>query len=312
MLSGSGGADWRLHAALDRPLSGVTFFSDQAGWAVGSATLLATMDGGATWREQVGAVPPEGVPPLLHRVRFVTPSEGIAVGAIGGNGENAGSPLILYTSDAGTHWQVAMIAGGGNPALSNSAIEDACLTASGIAIAIGFGVSGQIALRSSDGGASWRDITDRTGGLPDQPHGVACVGDSLIWLVGGGSTTVLHSADAGDTWVNQTANTPPLPGEALAVAFSDARRGLVAGVGPFVIRTSDGGATWQFDELPSEIRGGLLSIQTLGRAAVAVGVDESDIEMEQPIAIVEAQAVDWRQQSLPPEVLTLEDVSLAP
>jgi photosystem II stability/assembly factor-like uncharacterized protein len=196
----------------------------------------------------------------------------VTAGVVGGNGSNAGSTLILFTRDAGERWEVATISGGNNPALRNSVVQDACfLEDSGGAMAVGFGVSGSVLLRSSDGGESWSDITELVERLPDQPHGVACVDSSLVWVVGGGSASVIHSEDGGDTWIDQTDNTPSLPGEVLAVAFLDADRGIAGGVGPFVIDTGDGGNSWTRDDLRLSIGGGLHSINA--RSAQSGGCD---------------------------------------
>lgn len=303
---------WELLASVARPLSGVAFLSDQDGWAVGSATLLRTSDGGRTWDDVTNAIPPDGTPALLRRIHFSGANSGIAVGAVGAGGTNAGSPLILFTRDSGEHWETASISGDDNPAVANSIIEDACVTATKRGVAVGFGTSGPIALRSTDAGQSWVDITQEIGRfLPDQPHGVACIGDSSFWIVGGGAATVVHSGDAGVTWSDQTANTPALTGEVLAVSFTDDRNGLAAGVGPFLIATDDGGSSWTRQSLPSTLKGGLASIDTIGTFTAAVGIDESTISMQQPIAAVR-ETEDWQAVQLPHGVLSLSDVTILP
>lgn len=311
--SHNNGLDWEVLSSVEGGLDGVTFVSPDVGWAVGAGTILSTTDGGRSWREQVGNVSPEGTPPpLLRRVRFITPEEGIAVGGTGGiDFTRRYLTLILYTRDAGQQWTVPSITGEGNPALVNSPIKDACFTRGGNALAVGYGFSGDVVLLSTDRGASWIDIRNRFERFPAQPRGVACVGDSLLWIVGGGETTILHSRDGGNTWVDQSTNTPPLAGEVLAATFLDGTHGLASGVGPFVLRTTDAGEHWTLDELPPETVGGLLAIDALPGVAVGVGVDETDITRLRPVAIANA-GDGWRQSSLPDDVMSLSDVSLLP
>ena len=76
----------------DTILYATSFPDPQHGWAVGEfGTILATADGGRTWRQQRGPVDS-----TLFGTYFDTPERGWAVGI---------DAVILYTSDAGVTWR---------------------------------------------------------------------------------------------------------------------------------------------------------------------------------------------------------------
>ena len=72
-------------------LNGVAFADPTHGWAAGGDTILATSDGGATWKKQS-----LGVQAWLAAVAFPDAAHGWAVG---------GEGTILATSDGGAHWK---------------------------------------------------------------------------------------------------------------------------------------------------------------------------------------------------------------
>ena len=85
-------------------LEGVSFANPQQGWAVGrsqgatTGVILSTSNGGVTWT-------PETVPPGisdLHDVKFVSATQGWAVGTTSTDGTATGA--ILMTVDGGTTW----------------------------------------------------------------------------------------------------------------------------------------------------------------------------------------------------------------
>ena len=71
---------------------------------------------------------------------------------------------------------------------------------------------------------------------------VTHVGD-LLWAVGH-DLSILHSTDAGQTWVTQFQD-PSKERPFLDVLFFDAQHGVVAGAYGSFMRTRDGGQTWQ-------------------------------------------------------------------
>lgn len=94
ILTSNDAKTWKQVASpVDALLTSVTFADAQHGWAVGhDATILATSDGGATWKLQ-NFQPDLGKP--LFDVLFFDPQNGLAVGAYG---------LMLATTDGGATW----------------------------------------------------------------------------------------------------------------------------------------------------------------------------------------------------------------
>jgi photosystem II stability/assembly factor-like uncharacterized protein len=118
---------------------------------------------------------------------------------------------------------------------------------------------------SADGGASWEVRHRRPDGdiLTGDLWAIAFGDEDHGWAVrrgvGSPTATLLATADAGRTWTWQ--RTAPADGRLLAVAATDANHvwavGYKAGEGPgpsgrsLVLASSDGGATWQRQRLPS-------------------------------------------------------------
>jgi len=95
ILFSSDAINWQqAKVPLQTTLTSVFFINSDLGWAVGhDATILNTIDGGATW--QIQQYKPELEKPLLD-ILFITPTEGIAIGAYG---------LFFRTIDGGKTWE---------------------------------------------------------------------------------------------------------------------------------------------------------------------------------------------------------------
>ena len=90
----SGQSESETRQVGGRRLNAVWFASHERGWAVGGeGVILATADGGRTWRPQAS-----GVGEDLHDVRFFDEAEGWAVGRGG---------VLLHTRDGGRTWAEA-------------------------------------------------------------------------------------------------------------------------------------------------------------------------------------------------------------
>ena len=117
---------------------------------------------------------------------------------------------------------------------------------------IGWALTGQAVLRTTDGGIHWKNVTPAGATLTqdsiaDFPTAsIASIGTSLS---DGASTQVLHTADGGLSWQQATIQMP-FPRQ---ISFIDGQRGwILAAVRPLggpaepvaVFRTTDGGKTW--------------------------------------------------------------------
>lgn len=319
MRSEDSGATWSVihtsNADSGMHFSSVHFVNRNVGWVVGTNEILHTENGGDSWVSQVGNI--SGVSgPLLEKVRFSTDQRGLAVGTRLVSDPFSGPPVILFTMDGGEHWDSAQIAPGQNPALKKASLTSACVTSSGIGLAVGGGVSGSLALLSTDDGMTWSDITQKLGTiLPIQPRDVACSGPSEMWIVGGGPARIAHSADGGTTWTDQTSSLPvDAVGEQLGVVFVDQNTGWLTGGGVPVLRTVDRGATWVQQALPggTDEGGSLLAISfATPMFGATVGMDETDITARKPAAFATHDGgLTWVRAFVPFALGGLFDVSV--
>lgn len=236
-------------------------------WAVGHDGLVyRSFDGGVTWTQRtVGTA-------ALYDVR----ATGFDALIVGDGGET------WRSSDSGGNWSLTTVAG--TPQLRALAMP-----AAGVAYAVG---GGGTIVKSTDGGASWSPQASGTGAdLTD-----VCFSDETHGWVVGASGTVLHTTDGGATWdpvsvdspenllgVAQNGSTVWVVGENATARRSvndgaswdavdlelddlaDVKRVFLAsptdvylaGGGGFIRRSTDGGATWTFQQhqLQGDIRG---------------------------------------------------------
>ena len=291
----SGGVGWRKQEFgpdWSDP-SGIAFANARYGWVVGTAQavsdslpsdgnmLLATTDGGATWKKQVcrtkyllnGVACVSASRAWVDAARvnphggaiFVTDDGGLrwrqqyATGAgdlwsiafaDARHGWAVGDGVILATTDGGASWSRQGAAKG--YALRSVACGDARS-----AWAVGSSASNRdVTLVTTDGGASWR--VQYTGSGPNSQGAIGYTGvafaDTLHGWVVGLDGTILATTNGGRIWKPQRSGTKM---DLNGVAFADARHGVVVGDhiegddpeagkldGSIILRTTDGGATW--------------------------------------------------------------------
>jgi photosystem II stability/assembly factor-like uncharacterized protein len=244
----------------------IAFPNRSRGWIAtntwGRGKILATRDGGLTWREQYPAPSPH---PIAD-ISFVSPTLGFGIGIAGD------SSAFLKTQDAGGSWTLmadlpeaaGFIAGpafGGAKQLSFSdASHGWVATASGHVLA------------TVDGGRSWA----RVAGVPAAAvvGGVGLGSDSVGCITisdqASPTTTELRTSDSGRTWSpvepfeQLDACARGAPGIAVARAADGALgapfkpflafagdRAAWAFLGTGFARTIDRGATWQRVDWPS-------------------------------------------------------------
>jgi photosystem II stability/assembly factor-like uncharacterized protein len=94
-----GGGMWVPRSTpMNSALSAVTFADSARGWAAGSAGVLGTSDGGATW--VAVAAPSE----LLGAERVSLAFTSATHGFLGRERSVSGGPVLWETTDAGAHW----------------------------------------------------------------------------------------------------------------------------------------------------------------------------------------------------------------
>ncbi len=261
----------------DATLNDVTFVDDAFGWAVGNrGAVLHTRDGGRTWQPQ-----PSATDATLEAVHFVDRRIGYAVGGCGRPDGGPGYGVILRTGDGGrswerldraeTGWLRAVWADGeargwvlGDRSPHHPAglwrftqAGDRLLPAGERTVPMILAASFQPDGRGIAVGPGGTCVIVRRGQLTPQRRavsyqgrlrGVALAGDRFACMVGD-DATVFTSTDAGRRWVIARMDQPAEIRELLDltdVALADDRRGWAVGEnGRYVLRTVDGGVTWQ-------------------------------------------------------------------
>lgn len=271
MHSSDGGQTWQQQrSGVTDLLCDVQFVDRHTGWISGiKGTMLHTVDGGATWIKQ-----DPGTERHLLSISFVDERRGWAVGDFA---------TIMHTADGGDSW------------ISQSEERDQIYSKvffvdqeQGWIV----GEQGTI-MRTIDGGAEWQPVVPeffRRETLEDEydnprpsQFGIYFADRNHGWLCGLDST-ILHTADGGETWsVRNTGQdilfniavrgdrgwavgsqgtyllsrdggiTWTQEQEAIKskltfanLHFTSPRTGWIVGASGTVVRTVDGGETWEF------------------------------------------------------------------
>lgn len=176
---------------------------------------------------------------------WVTPESGTKVTfADAKNGLLLNGPLIFRTTDAGVRWFLATVNSGG---LDIAAIEDVRFLSPTLAVAVGqTRANGAATLRSTDGGATWNQVTS---GVAGSLFGVGFSGTKVGAQVGAGGA-VAYTADGGASWL--PGNAPSFANLLTAVAFASDTVGVAVGTLGTILRTADSGVTWTLVDSGSE------------------------------------------------------------
>lgn len=255
----SGASDAWKRADVDTRASfrGLSAVSADVVWASGThGTVIRTVDGGKTWdvRQVEGAENQD-----FRGIRAFDAYSAVIMST--GDAEK-GLATIYRTSDGGKTWTLAFA-----PKTTGVFFDSIAFWDRQRGVVLSDPVDGHFVLfRTADGGATWTQIPPET--LPAALKGegsfaasnscIALQGEKNIWFVTGGASVarVVRSNDGGETW--EVAETPVRPANAssglFSIAFRDAEYGVaVAGdytkpatsPRPTLIRTRDGGKTWE-------------------------------------------------------------------
>ena len=226
---------WVTVVVLATALSGLG--ADYAGWAVGGiangyGTILHTSNSGATWERQgAGMIANGGVSGISALDSSTAWAAGSAV-----NGYSA----IYRTTDGGQSWTRM-----GSPTnLPNADLFKVNALDAQHVWAVGPGAI----LHTSDAGTNWvNQVPAGFGSLMFQ--GIFTPDGTNVWATGGsndGYATILKSTDAGQSWVRQGGGAVTNVDHVLGVAATDGNHAwAVGGLGNNVLKTTDGGTSWQ-------------------------------------------------------------------
>ncbi|GAB4425083.1 MAG: hypothetical protein OHK0039_42600 [Bacteroidia bacterium] len=203
-------------------LRAVRFVGQDTGYVAGGQrflndVLFRTTDGGATWERQY-TVQPLGK--IVFDLDFLDGSRGFAAALDG---------KVLLTTDGGQHWQIRQIPYW-KPLQAVQAVNDTLVVAVG-----GSGYDDGMIVRSADGGQTWavidtprRELRDVWFTHPDT--GFAC-----------GYGAIYKSTDGGRRWAFTSASDEFFT----SLHFLSGRLGYAVGRTGSIVRTRDGGVTWE-------------------------------------------------------------------
>jgi photosystem II stability/assembly factor-like uncharacterized protein len=232
----------------------IAFTDSKHGWALTSAQLLETNDGGASWTARLEH---DGLAKTFDSFAFVSPETGVIVGTRQ-RGERSG-PLILRTGDGGKSWQEIPV----NITLPPSPEEISRLNGVSFCTAqVGWAVGAGLILRTTDEGRTW--TIQRDGNKGEVLFGVSCDGPDRAWAVGQDGL-ILHTEDGGTIWHRQESGTQAT---LLRVrSFGDNK--WIVGVNGTLLHLQDGGRKWEQQHLG--ITEGLADISFSGVQGWIVG-----------------------------------------
>lgn len=210
------GQSWEeVTPAADQNWASISFVDVDNGWlATTDGAVFKTTDGGANWTE-----PSPGQFDRPVQLHFLDADRGYA----------AVFRSFFETTDGGESWQE----------LSSSAFPTNMAELDVLDAMHMVATAGNSNYYSLDGGTTWeRELT-----LPYAylNRGICGLPDGRVWIAGA-HTQIAYSTNFGETHIDQ------LPGnknQLRYIGFYDLQHGWAAGQNGAVLRTTDGGATWE-------------------------------------------------------------------
>ena len=260
LVTVNAGASWGVQhyaGGTTNTLNAVSFVNGSIGTAVGNyGTILHTVDGGRHWLDQAS-----GTFAYLTGISALDANTSVAVGT---DHYSLTPGVILRTSDGGSHWTARLNVehplygvAFGNAHLG-LAVGDASHL-SGVYIPAGF------ILRTTDAGKNW--VGKEVG--PSPLFGVS-FSDSNSAIAVGQNGAIAQTTDGGLTWTTRSVVAGTLRSVSMAASGVGTAVGAY-GTGGVILRTGDGGYSWD-DYSAQAPRRWLNSVcMTNGATAFSVG-----------------------------------------
>ncbi len=215
-VSTNGGSSYTNYGVGGADVNGVYFADENTGWLVGAGgRVMKSINGGASWTAQTS-----GTANNLNGVKFLNANTGYACGNNG---------TVIYTVNGGSSWS-SYSTGTTTNLLSIDAVNPAIVAT---------GADGVIAVYN---GSNW-SIKDYKSVVRPEVRGVSMLNASAFYTCGGGGF-INFSSDAGNT---RTYQQNPMQGYLSDIFFFNGNNGwAVANNNKAILRTTDGGASWNF------------------------------------------------------------------
>lgn len=215
-VSINGGGAYTNYSVGGADVNGVYFVDENTGWLVGAGgRVMKSVNGGVNWSLQTS-----GTANDLNGVKFLNANTGYACGNNG---------TVIYTVNGGSSWS-SYTTGTTTNLLSIDAVNPAIVAT---------GADGVIAVYN---GSNW-SIKDYKSAVRPEVRGVSMLNASAFYTCGGGGF-INFSSDAGNTRAYQQ---NPMQGYLSDIFFFNGNNGwAVANNNKAILRTTDGGASWNF------------------------------------------------------------------
>ncbi len=210
------------------------FISPTDGFMVGSGNLIyRTSDGGLTW-----SYASNGFGMEFEDVKMFDSQRGLVAG---------GGGTVMRTVDGGVTWTPTRP---GWTLSNGDYLKDLSLVAPSFAFAVG---NHGTMVKTLDGGLTWQGVAAPTGypngGTGD--YGACSFISATEGWIAGRYLEITHTTDGGATWQQQFVGGSSADG-VYDMDFVDSQHGWLVGTfGSGVMRTADGGTTWNFHAFPN-------------------------------------------------------------
>lgn len=239
----------------DRALEDLYFFNADTGFVCGQAgALYVTYDAGYTWENKSF----DDSTVWFFDMEMFSRSHGMAIG-LKSDGDNRFGGFAVRTTDGGKTWKSQKSLGIGYSRILSGADSTVYL------------VSFSRLHVSNDFGRKWESRTTHDG----NPARTLAVHDKTMVLAGMGGT-IYYSHDKGLTWFPSQQDIDKL--FLTAVMVNDSV-GYIGGINTTILRTADGGRTWN-EELLAVSTFAVHDLFLIGHRLYAVGSDGNVIYKE--------------------------------
>ena len=267
LLATSMNAQWqKVPVPTTAGFRGLSVVDSKIIWASGTeGTVIHTVDGGRTW----SVLTVSGAEKLDFR--GIRAFGALTAVIISSGPAEKGQAKVFRTTDGGKSWKQVL-----EEKRTGIFFDAIAFWDYRNGVVLSDPVDGRFALFiTDDGGLTWKQLPaaaipaalPKEGAFAASNSCLVVEGTSNVWFATGGASVarVFHSSDRGKTW--QVAETPMHPRNPssgiFSLAFRDANSGIAAGGDyqkpegsdlPNMIKTSDGGQTWQVTR-PTEPKG---------------------------------------------------------
>ena len=226
------------------------FFDSNHGWAINTAQLLETIDGGRIWKEKL-----QDDNQTFYNLEFVSVTTGFIVGT---QRKTDGQEfLILRTKDGGASWEEIDL----KSLLPNLNSRNQLQSISFCNSDAGWSVGADSIIHTTDGGKTW---SVQRFGNDEMLWSIACTNSEQAWVVGNRGL-ILRTSDSGKHWNKEDTEVSK---SLFRVRFSG-KTGWIVGEHGTLLKLENGTGKWE--QVPLSTSEDLLNIHWSGNEGWIIG-----------------------------------------